>query len=453
MEKPQRLDSRQGRLYATITLLTLFTSLIICSGLLSADSPYPLKMAAGKRYLVDQNNAPFFIQGDAPWSIIVGLTEAEAEQYLKNRREKGFNTLMVNLIEHKFCKHPPLNVAGEGPFTTPGDFSTPNEKYFAHADWVIRKAAENGIQILLAPIYLGYKGTDEGWVEETLANGPAKCLEYGRYVGRRYKDFENIVWLMGGDRHPGTALEDVDLVALGIKEFDKRHLFTAHCDPEHSAVDDYAEGRWLDFNSTYTYGIVHRMLLGDYHRTPVMPFFLIESTYEGEHNASMGQVRRQAYWAVLCGGVGHILGNRPLWGFDPGWQAAMDAPGSVGMMHWRALFQSRRWYDLVPDEKHQVVTKGLGEFRGLDYLAAAQTADGSTVIAYLPTSRTVTVDMSKIAGHRAKAWWFDPRTGKATPAGEFATSGSKDFTPPGDEDWVLVLDDASKDLSIPGVPK
>jgi len=390
------------------------------------------------------------MQGDAAWSLIVGLNQTEVEEYLKNRRDKGFNTVMVELIEHKFCKKPPLNVAGDAPFKTPGDFSTPNEKYFAHADWVIRKAAENGIQVLLYPIYLGYKGTDEGWVEEALANGPEKCLDYGRYLGKRYKDFDNIIWLMGGDRHPGPALEDVDMVALGIKEYDQRHAFSAHCDPEHSAVDDFSGGRWLDFNTTYTYELVHAKLLQDYKRTPAMPFILIESSYEGEHNASDVQIRRQAYWAVLCGGFGHVLGNRPIWLFDPGWQKAMDLPGSVSMQFWGELFHSRSWYDLIPDQKHEVVTSGLGEFRGLDYLAAARTSDGSTVIAYMPTSRTIHVDMSKVSGNQVKAWWFDPRNGRAAAAGMFPSSGTHEFTPPGEGDWVLVLDDAAKQLPAPG---
>ena len=324
------------------------------------------------------------------------------------------------------------------------------EKYFTHADWVIRKAAENGIQVLLYPMYLGYKGTDEGWVEEALANGPEKCLDYGRYLGKRYKDFDNIIWLMGGDRHPGPALEDVDMVALGIKEYDQRHVFSAHCDPEHSAVDDFSGGRWLDFNTTYTYEIVHAKLLQDYKRTPAMPFILIESSYEGEHNASDVQIRRQAYWAVLCGGFGHVLGNRPIWLFDPGWQKAMDLPGSVSMQFWGELFHSRSWYDLIPDQKHEVVTSGLGEFRGLDYLAAARTSDGSTVIAYMPTSRTIHVDMSKVSGNQVKAWWFDPRNGRAAAAGMFPSSGTHEFTPPGEGDWVLVLDDAAKQLPAPG---
>jgi hypothetical protein len=146
------------------------------------------------------------------------------------------------------------------------------------------------------------------------------------------------------------------------------------------------------------------------------------------------------------------MGNRPIWLFDPGWEAALDALGSVGMMHWGKLFSSRRWFDLIPDQKHEVVTRGLGEFLGLDYLAAARTSDGSTVIAYMPTARTITVDLSKVSGSRAKAWWFDPRTGKASLLREFSTMGMRDFTPPGEGDWVLVLDDRGKNLPVPGTP-
>jgi hypothetical protein len=181
-----------------------------------------------------------------------------------------------------------------------------------------------------------------------------------------------------------------------------------------------------------------------------MPFFLIETIYEGEHNASQVQIRRQAYWALLCGATGQIMGNRPIWLFDPGWQAAMDAQGSQDMARLKALFVSRPWYELVPDQKHEVVVDGLGEFRGLDYLAAARTHDGSTVIAYLPNSRPFTVDLGKVAGTSAVGWWYNPRTGKSTEAGKFATGAKQKFTPPAEGDWVLVLDDASLKLPPPG---
>ena len=465
------MQSRTGnqirQAWFRMTLFTMFPYLFFTSPLIAVGPTYPLRVSANHRYLVDQNGTPFLIQGDAGWSIIVGLNDAQVEQYLTNRRQKGFNSIQVNLIEHKFCKHPPLNAAGDGPFTTPGDFSTPNEKYFAHADWVIRKAAENGIQVLLYPIYLGYKGTDDGWVKEALANGPPKCLAYGRFLGQRYKDFDNIIWMMGADLDPGPALEDVDMIALGIKEYDHRHLFSAEADPEHFASDYFSGGRWLDFDTTYTYGIVHSQLLADYNRTPATPFILIESSYEGEHNASDVQIRRQAYWADLSGSTGQVFGNNPLWHFDapgffeafasgvqpakkPTWEEAMDAPGSQAMAYLNELFHSRPWYKLVPDQAHRVVTGGLGEFTGLDYVAAAITEDQTTLIAYLPTSRTVTVDMTKVTGHSATAWWFSPRDGTSTRIGEFATKGSRQFTPPAPGDWVLVIDEAALDLPAPG---
>ena len=425
-----------------------FAGALLCASLMFAAGPYPVKVGPDHRHLVDQSGTPLLVQGDAPWSLIAGLTREEAEQYLDKRRQQGFNSIIVNLIEHKF--RGPVNRFGEGPFTTPGDFSTPNEKYFEHADWGIRKAAEKGFQVLLAPIYLGYIGTDEGWVEEALKNGPAKSRTWGRYVGKRYRDFDNIIWLIGGDRNPETAREDVDAIVDGIKEFDQRHIFAAHCHPENSGIDQYRKEGWLDLNTTYTYNIVHGMLSNDYNRVPAMPFVLIESTYEGEHNASAVQVRRQAYWAVLCGGTGQFMGNRPIWLFDPGWQAALDSVGAQDMTRWKELFTSRTWYQLAPDQKHEVVVDGLGEFRGLDYLAAARTEDGALVIAYMPTARAITVDMTKIAGKSAKAWWFNPRTGKSTAAGEFPTTGKKQFTPPGDGDWVIVLDDASRKTAAPG---
>ena len=101
--------------------------------------------------------------------------------------------------------------------------------------------------------------------------------------------FDNIVWLIGGDRNPDTARGGCRCHRAGHQEFDKRHIFSAHRHPENSALDQNAQEGWVDFNTTYTYNIVHAMLIRDYQRTPATPFVLIESTYEGEHNASAVQ--------------------------------------------------------------------------------------------------------------------------------------------------------------------
>ena len=110
------------------------------------------------------------------------------------------------------------------------------------------------------------------------------------------------------------------------------------------------------------------------------------------------------------------------------------------------FFSLRPWYQLVPDEKHEVVVDGLGEFYGMDYLTAARASDGSTVMAYMPTSRTIAVQMNSISGKEAVAWWFNPRTGQVSEVGKFPTNGKRGFTPPSDGDWVLVLDDVARSL-------
>ncbi len=290
---------------------------------------FPVSVSANRRYLVDGAGQPYLVHGDTAWSIITGVTKAEAEQYLANRAAKGFNALIINLIEHKF--NGPLTRAGEHPFTDPQDLSTPNDKYFDYADWVLRRAGELGMLVFLAPMYLGYRhpADDDGWYHEAHLGGMNKCWKYGHYLGKRYAGFNNIVWMMGGDRNPDGVVDEVNSLIAGIKESDKQALFAAHAHPEETTADKYGWGGWLDLNSTYTYTIVHRKLLADFNRRPVMPFVLMESSYEGEHNASPVQIRRQAYWAMLSGACGQFLGNNPIWLFNPGWKDALELTGSA----------------------------------------------------------------------------------------------------------------------------
>jgi Protein of unknown function (DUF4038)/Putative collagen-binding domain of a collagenase len=402
-------------------------------------SQFPVTISANHRYLQDASGKPFFAQGDSPWSLISALTRDEAEYYLEDRRQKGFNALIVNLIERKF--RGPVNAYGQRPFLTPGDFSTPNEKYFEHADWLLKHAAEKGFVVFLAPMYLGSQGTDEGWYQEALLNGDAKCREYGRYLGRRYKGYANVVWLMGGDRNPGQAWEMTDALAEGIRDGASGALFTAHARPEFSAAQQYGSTGWLDINLSYSYEVVHKVLLRDYSRRPVMPYVLGETTYENEHNASALQLRRQAYWAVLFGATGQFFGNKPIWGFDNAWRQALDARGSHDMAILAKLVARLPWWTLVPDIDHKAIVSGLGEFNGMDYLAAALGRERRIVLAYLPSLRTFTVDLSQLAGSQFRCSWFNPRNGEWILGEAVSSTGKADFAPPTEGDWVFLLEE------------
>jgi hypothetical protein len=392
------------------------------------------------------------MQGDSPWSIVVAPSYEDAVFVLDDRLGRGFNTIIAVLIEHLFAPAAPRNSSGDAPFTTPGDLATTSEAYFAHADRVLRAAESRGMLVLLAPLYLGYRAPHypgfgnqaEGWYDEVLANGPEKCREYGRYLGRRYRDFPNLLWVMSGDRCPGPALAHIRALVAGIRETDDpRRLFTAHVHPGCKAVEEYPDDPWLEVNQVYTYGIVHRVCREEYERAPIRPFFLFESSYEGEHNASELQIRRQAYWPMLLGAFGQCFGTLPLWRFAEGWkQHGLDTPGARAMTVWRRLFDGRRWWDLVPDLDQRLVVGGMGELNGLDYCAAATTPDGRLAVAYVPEQRAITVDLGCFADAALRASWFDPLTGDTTDAGMHRPVGRRAFTPPWDHDAALVIESA-----------
>jgi hypothetical protein len=194
----------------------------------------------------------------------------------------------------------------------------------------------------------------------------------------------------------------------------------------------------VDFNLSYTYRLVHAVALRDYYRHPPKPTILVESHYEGEHSSTAQRIRQQAYAALLNGEAGHIMGNRPIWLFDNGWEAALASPGSVSMEHLNRLILGHRWHELIPD--FNLVTEGHGSPRTENFLSSARTPDGLTGLIYLPTSRTITVALETLAGDITYAIWFDPRTGLAAETGTFTGVRETRFTPPGRGDWLLILE-------------
>jgi hypothetical protein len=152
------------------------------------------------------------------------------------------------------------------------------------------------------------------------------------------------------------------------------------------------------------------------------------------------------------GAAGSSFNAGPNWYLFFNWRTNLDTPGTVETTHWYDLFRSRAWYDPVPDQSHTAVTGGLGTSGAIDYVCAARTSTGGTVIAYLPTGRAVTVDLTAISGSQAKAWWYDPTSGQATAIGTYPAQGTMSFTPSTTRSWVLVIDDASLNLPAPGTP-
>ena len=169
---------------------------------------FPLRVAAGGRFLEDQRGMPVFLKGETAWLALVNLTDAEQEAYLADRAAKGFNAVEVMLVNHDYTEPPnpvpPANRAGETPFQPPDDFAHPGAAYFQRAVAFVDRAAAHGMAVLLAPNYLGFDGGKEGWWKPLTSstNTRAVCFQLGRYLGERFRDRPNVLWLAGGDFLP-----------------------------------------------------------------------------------------------------------------------------------------------------------------------------------------------------------------------------------------------------------
>jgi hypothetical protein len=411
---------------------------------------FPLTVGNGR--LKTASGQPFLIVGDSPWYLIQGPDREGAEKYLENRSQKGINSVVMCLIACEL--NGSADAYGNLPFLTTDDFSTPNPSYFDHVDFVLEKAKELGIEVFLYPAWLGYDtgdGHPEGWYSQVIANGPEKMYRYGKYLGTRYKNYSNIIWVMGGDCSPAAAMDEIRAMVRGIEEMAGPQIFSVQNGRFKSGITEYVEETWIDLNTTYAdHSTAARHLLADHNRD--FPFYFTEGSYENSGVSAIG-VRSQMYLPVLMGSTGFIFGNHPLYAFDQGWDdpAILESQGSKDLERSAQFFGSRPWANLVPDNGHSLLTKGYGDVNAGNYAAAALMKDASTAIIYTPDNRQLTVNLNRISGTQTHAWWYQPSTGNVQYIKQLSDTPAQTFTPPSEGDWLLVLDDAAKDLKSPGM--
>jgi hypothetical protein len=410
---------------------------------------------------------PVLLVGDTAWSLIVELSDADTLRYLDDRRARGVNLILVNLIEHQFSSHqPPWRTAkGVLPFSNVNDFSTLSKAYLDRVEWVVKAAANRGIGVLLVPAYVGIGCGGQGWCAEMRANGPARLKAYGRLLGTRLRAYPNVIWTHGGDTTPSDSdLKLVLAIKAGIDETVPAAMHAYHWGSGDAPAADKRLTD-IDIDTIYSYetGTQHRPgLAARALNAGVRPFIFIEGTYENEHGASPATWREQMYGPILTGGAGFVFGNYPIWPFAApgapnygfgdgkfakGWTEALGGPGSRDLARAAGFFRGLRWYSLQPDLDGVLLTAGAGRQGLADYAVMTRSADKRLAVGYFPSRRTFTIDLRQMAGSLVEARWFSPASGKYNriSGSPFSTERARTFTSPGPRtdgtsDWILLLE-------------
>ena len=265
---------------------------------------------------------PFFWLADTAWELFHRLDERQAETYLDFRKAQGFNVVQAVVLAELDGIHSP-NANGDLPFTDLEHWEY-NEAYFSHVDRIISMAEHRGIHMALLPTW-GDKLFKNSWGIGPEIFNPERAYAYGKWIGNRYKDRKNLIWVLGGDRNPRDNSDDLEVwnqMAKGILETQNPEnpiLITFHPQPAEPGGSSnwFHQAEWLSFNMHQTGHCpdqpTYQKIAHDLSLSPQKPTIDGEPMYE-EHpkcfNAKelgyseAADIRRIMYWNVFAGAAG-----------------------------------------------------------------------------------------------------------------------------------------------------
>lgn len=445
-------------------------SFLISIELIAQEISGPIKVHTNQRFLTTHEGDPFFWMADTAWELFHRLDEKEATQYLDKRKEQGFNVVQAVVLAELDGINTP-NANGDLPFSNLEKWEY-NDAYFDHIDRILDLALERNIHIAMLPTW-GDKLFKNTWGIGPEIFNPQKAYSYGKWVGDRYKDRKNLIWIMGGDRTPRENSTDAEVwkqLAQGILDSQNAAnpiLISYHPQPESPGGSSnwFHSQSWLSFNMHQTghcpQDLGFLKIQHDYSLKPSKPTLDSEPLYEEHPNcfdtkngySEASEIRRIMYQNVFAGGAGQTYGCHAVWqmyDFDKTpvnyplrpWHQSLDLEMANQVKHLKTLMLSRPYFDRIPDQKlildqHEIEAT---------YILGTRDQAGTYAFIYFPEGNPIKVNTSVLKGKMVQLSWFDPRTGVIFPENNgkpLPKSASLAITPPSQgkgNDWVLILD-------------
>jgi hypothetical protein len=450
----------------TALLVIVFAT---CFGTKAQTIDGPIKVHPENRYLMTSEGKPFFWMADTAWELFHRLDENEATAYLDFRKSQGFNVVQAVVLAELDGINSP-NANGDLPFSNLEKWEY-NEAYFRHVDRIIDLALQRGIHIALLPTW-GDKLFKDSWGIGPEIFTPETAYSYGKWIGKRYSNRKNLVWVLGGDRNPRKDSQDIEVwneMAKGILESQNPQnpiLITFHPQPTEPGGSSnwFHQAEWLDFNMHQTGHCpnqpTYEKISHDLALSPDKPTIDGEPMYE-EHpkcfNAKelgyseAADIRKIMYWNVFAGAAGQTYGCHAVWqmydldkkpvnGPLKPWNLSLDLEAANQVKHLKNLLLSRPYFDRIPDQSL------VAENPCSEPIIATRNVKGSYAFLYSSEGQVINFVPEKMNGENFKLIWFDPRTGveiKMNKTYSKSEAPYPPFLPPSSgrgNDWVLIVD-------------
>ena len=423
-----------------------------------------LTVSDNHRYILE-NGKPFFWFADTAWLMFLRMSEEEIDIYLRNRKEKGINVIQAVLI-HSFAPDSKTSLL-------PAAGNTAGEDYWSFVERVLDKMDAIGLYAGLLPIW--GQNIKDGRM------GLANMTAYAEFLGARFRDRRNIIWILGGDVRGDAGIDIFRREAEILKKHNPERLITFHPFGRTSSSYWFQDSWWLDFNMFQSghrrydqaqlgewddripeepfYGEDNwRYVLHDHGCTPIKPTLDGEPSYEGIpqglHNVrnpywEEWDVRRYAYWSVFAGAAGHTYGSNavmqvwnnpdelPAYGARELWSEAIHHPGIGQLSHLKSLMESVDFIHGSP--RDDLLAYGQKE----RYHRIAVLAGDDYIFCYDYMGDDFMLRMDGYKNRKLDCWWMDPRSGVKSYIKTVYNEEKLLFSPPARKefanDWVLIV--------------
>lgn len=420
-----------------------------------------LRISNNKRYFIKDSGEPFIWIADTAWTLPQRMKWDDVEYYMKKRKSQGFTVLQIVALDPERDVEM-RNPAGEKALIG-GDLSRPNEMYFRYLDWIIDKAEEYGLYILLLPVW-GQLVVGEDWsggiYEKTVTEENA--FEYGCWIGKRYAKKNHILWCLGGDRQPihrqkSDYRKVWRLLAEGLvkgvtgqtAKYNEKHpawkelLITYHACYEQETGECSTFSYWNDEEAWIRFIMLqsghgttvknYELVKKEYERENTMPVWDGEPGYEAMptcwpitdessfHDASV--VRKRAYWSLLAGAFGYTYGHCNVWCTisekekniisKTDWFEAMSSTASGQIIYLHSAMEALELYRCSPCQ--EILLEQSEREEPIDeHIQAAVVCGGTALCIYFPSGGKETLDIQMFDGEKQEfyGWWYNTRDGK-----------------------------------------
>lgn len=437
-----------------------------------------LKVNDKSQIIQYEDGTPFLWLGCTSWGMTEWLSREDMDIYLDDRKSKGMNVVQFCLFWGKREENPlrfttnPSNFYGYKAFVEKDGFpyatqpavveggspENPND-YWDHVDYCIQAMKKRGMYAAVLPFWgrRYVNGTHGG--QSLQVFNLDNIFQYGEFLGKRYGNEPNIIWVNGGDvaaDNGGDFLPHYRLLAEGLlkgatgqnAKWDKESelwdeiLMTYHPDgnPMVNSSKWFNNDPWLDFNMIETY--VHqdsivRAIWQDLNLENPKPTVMGEPHYEGNtngHKTEAINIRRQAYQTFFAGAAGFTYGgafddegNGPLFSPANNWKQLLDWEGAGQMLHLRNFLEKYGWPNWNSFNELIIDGRGEGELEKL----AVKCND--LVLVYFPDNSSCRLNHDSTKNVK----WYKTATGELINAGK---SETEEFTLPENwEDGILII--------------